>query len=599
MPLSPDDVVEIRDERIAAAPSAEELYVTSTSYVNHHRLWKDRIRALDNVVNDIAPLLASNSVPADKRWQTFYIANSIKGDLHDVGMLVGDPKPTVVRDPADEGDKAQEDATLVQQVLAHYRRRSRLDRQRRLLAMDLAGAAAACWVIWPDLQEPDPTRAFPLYIRKDPRYVFPDPAWTGGDDLANMVITFRQKARTVETAYPGTLAKLFTADELMEASNAEFDIVEFYDPSISMKVAVFAGRLKGKDQHRATEIASLPNLVGRPLVVMGSRLAFDGQFRGQFDAAIAPLSAANAMFNMHLDQLADMIYSEKEVHGQWENAQDVGPGATLFTNDPGAKIIRTPPAGSHPQMFADIQLLREQAREAAAVPQARQGEISQNIASAAFVTAVQGKLATQVGDYQLALADMEERANSLALAVDEKYLDANEKPISGTAAGRHFSTKYTPSVAIKGNYDNRVVYGEGQGLDRMNRKIAILQDKNSGLISERRARIEGTEVEDVLAEERQIYREAFEKSVVAGMVLPDTPIHMRLQALDMLEEGKSMKEIAKMLLEQPEPVVGPAPTPAEPATELRALQRGGQPGSAEKLPRQAPLPPLPELLGRT
>jgi hypothetical protein len=318
------------------------------------------------------------------------------------------------------------------------------------------------------------------------------------------------------------------------------------------------------------------------------RPTFDGQFRGQFDKALGPLGTANRMMEMHLAQMADMIYSEKIVRGNFDNPQDVGPGATLTTMDYQASIERAKTANSSPQLYSDIQLLLDQARNSAGVPQARHGDVDQNIASAQFVTAIQGKYITAVKNYQELIGDMEMRANAIALAVDEMYLDYPDKLLSSSMGGRSFKGTYTPSQAIAGRYENRVVFGAGAGLDRYNAKIAALQDVQNRLVSRRTVRSQLEYVQDTLLEESEIAREAMEDSFIVMLADPNFDPGLRLMALALASEGESMLTIAKQVFEAQQAAM------AQQAAAAEAIAGAGLPGEMAGAPPEQ-IPQLPAL----
>ena len=272
----------------------------------------------------------------------------------------------------------------------------------------------------------------------------------------------------------------------------------------------------------------------------------------------------------------------------WDNPEDIGPGATLYTTDYQATIDRAATANSSLQMYQDLQLLLNQSREAAGVPAARHGDISQNIASAQFVNAIQGKYITLVSTYQELIADLEERANSVALAVDKAYMDWPDKVLAGVAGGRSFSGTYTPTLDISG-VDNRVVYGAGSGLDSYNRRIANIQDMQYGLISKRAARAQLDTVEDVVAMEAEIFREQLVDGFVAGIADPQTDLQTRAKALALASEGKNAEEIAAIIQAEQEAQA------QEQAMQQQAMEAvmGGQEQAG--LAQEGAMPQLPPM----
>jgi hypothetical protein len=592
------DVLALRDTMVDEAPPTTDIYAIATGYVAENRDHKNRIEVLDNLVaGRWATIWPDDTVTADMPK----IADFISSDLEDLSSLIAAAQPTVVVDPDSDQPKAIRDAERRAHALATYRRASRLEMTRRELAMDLAGTGLASMVIWPDYWSSDPTQRYPTYIRKDPRHIYPDPAMSNPDEVTSCVVSYRTKARVLAKQFPHIRGELFATHEQAYFDTADINVVEYYDSDWCIKLAAWH---PSSGRARTTLIAAIRNLVGCPLIVLAKRPTFDGKFRGQFDKAIGPLGTANRMMELHLAQLSDMIYAEKIIKGVFDNPQDVGPGASLYTTDYQADIYRAKPAGSHNQLYQDIQILLEQARSAAGVPAARHGDIDQNIASAQFVTAIQGKYITAVSNYQLLLADLEMRANTLAFKVDEAYLDYPNKVLASVPGGRTFKNTYTPSRDIGGRHENRVVYGAGSGMDSYNRKLSVIQDVNAGLVSRRTARGQLEYVLDVLAEESEMAREALEQAFLQLVADPNrADLGTITQVLAETTSGKTLGEVAQQMYDAAqeaaaaqqaaagaELVPGVAPAPA-------ALGAAGQGPPTQAPPEEQGLPPLGALRG--
>lgn len=533
-----DRVVWKARERITEPPPPSDIYMRSTSYVGYHAESKRRMRTLDAIVSgNWATVWPDDTVTQNMPK----VADLITSDLEDVAQLTASANPTVVVDPENDMPASVDQATLRQQVIGTYRKYNRLEMMRHQLALDLAGCGLACVVVWPSTSG-DPRNRYPVYMRKDPRNVYPDPGMRSADEVGSVIIAYRTKARLLAPMHPNVMMLYSKRDE-RNFEQADLDVFEYYDADWSVKVA--ARSIDGKAQ--AVELARFPNYTGTPLALITTRPSVDGQIRGQFDKAIAPLGTANRLMELHLAAVADEVYSEKQVIGVWDNPQDIGPGATLYSTDYQAQIRRTPPAGSHPQLFNDIASLIEQARQAAGVPASRAGHIEQSIASAQFVNATQGKYITMVKTYQDLLADLEARANSAALAVDEMYMDWPNKAIATVSGGRSIAGVYTPSLDIAGAYDNRVVYGAGSQVDAYNRRLAVIQDVEYGLTSKRTARSQLDYQQDVIAEEAEVAREALESAFLAGLNDPAASLMDRARGIELFASGMSIMEVAQQM----------------------------------------------------
>jgi hypothetical protein len=229
--------------------------------------------------------------------------------------------------------------------------------------------------------------------------------------------------------------------ESIRESNENLEIIEYYDNDWCVKV-IHRGARDARYKGRTLLLGAFRNVAACPLALIAYRHSADGQFRGQFDKAIPPLGTANKLMELHLAQQADMIFAEKIVRGQWDNPEDAGPGATLYTMDYQANIERAEVATSSHQLYNDVDLLLQQSRTAAAIPQGWHGAVDQNIISAQGINALNAPLATAVSGYQELIADLEQRTYQLALEVDERYMDYPDKALAGIAGGRSSVGRY-------------------------------------------------------------------------------------------------------------------------------------------------------------
>lgn len=594
MAMLRDDLERIVDARAQEGPVTDDIYAKASDYVGFQLSHKRRIAKLDALVNgDWGTLWPDGTVSQDLPK----IADYITTDMEDLASLVAAVEPTTSVPP--ESDKPQDirASTMLQNIIATYRMVNQYRLTRARLALDLVGTGLACLIIQPRWNQQAPQLSYPQYVRKDPRHVYPDPDLSHPMAVTSGVVAYRTKARVLAANFPFVRTALFTSRDNERWDTSDIEVLEYYDNEWCIKVC--ARRVSGERKPRLVELARYRNLLGSPMFLITARPTFDGQFRGQFDKAIAPLGTANKMMELHLAQLADEIYSEKIVRGVFDNPEDMGPGATLYTTDYQASIERAKPAGSHPQMYEDIRLLLAQSRESAGIPEARHGVVSQSIISGTGIDSLQGKYVTAVETYQGLLANLEMRANATALRVDEAYLDFPDKPLSGLAGGRSGEATYTPSEDIAGRYENRVVYGAGSGYDAYNRRLAVIQDIQYGLASRRSGREQLAYVEDVISEEAEINRERLEDGFITGLADPNTPLDQRMRALALSAEGKSVVEIAAIMDEEARQAAEKQTMMAAEQEELEAFAGGGAVGSeeTEALNEAAALPSLQALRG--
>jgi len=159
---------------------------------------------------------------------------------------------------------------------------------------------------------------------------------------------------------------------------------------------------------------------------------------------------------------------------------------------------------------------------------------------------------------------------------------------------RSFHVSYDPTVLFKGDYRNKVSYGDRTGLDESNKltKLALL--RNMGSISARTFAEKSGAVEDAIQEETEI---ALEKmvSLFTDLLLPQQIEAGDLGALkDFVEKIDTDKETVRgavmSTIRELESIVPGAPPgqggPGAPDTiqMMRSLASGGIPGNAEGLP---------------
>jgi hypothetical protein len=131
-----------------------------------------------------------------------------------------------------------------------------------------------------------------------------------------------------------------------------------------------------------------------------------------------------------------------------------------------------------------MQLLDEDQRGAIGYPSSRQGEVSQSIASAAFVESTQGQLSSIVKSVQMLHADMRSDLTETLMKMDVRFLDF-KKPLARAVDGKN---TYIPSRDIKDRSYIRVAYGAGAGMSRANADTRLLNLLGARLIDRGTAR---------------------------------------------------------------------------------------------------------------
>jgi hypothetical protein len=211
------------------------------------------------------------------------------------------------------------------------------------------------------------------------------------------------------------------------------------------------------------------------------------------------------------------------------------------------------------------------------------------------VASTQGQLTSTVRDIQRLLGAAREDLNTISFKLDEVHLD-QEKPLL-RPVGRKIT--YTPKKDIGSFYANKVIYGAGAGLDRLNADVRILQFKGAGMLSAESAGEQIDFISDPVGEQEKVQREAVESAALQKF-LQDAPVDQVMSVYLDMNDGDDFPTAVKKTLAEAQAAqqaAAPAPVPVEaqgPATQQLALQKGAAPGGGA--PVQFTPPPLENIL---
>jgi hypothetical protein len=322
--------------------------------------------------------------------------------------------------------------------------------------------------------------------------------------------------------------------------------------------------------------------IGVPPVAFAQLDSFDGQFRGMFDQVAGSLRTKNRIVKLVLDYADRQVYAPKVSKGLLNPEERDGPNAH-FRLDPNivdAQMGRLAPAGSAPQLFALLEFLDREQRGGTGYPQSRQGQVSQAIASGTFVASTQGQLTTIVRNIQRLLGMFREQVNEISFQLDEKHLD-KDKPLTRAVGKKRL---YLPSRDISGVYQNRVIYGAGAGLDRLNADVRIERHMATGLISKETAREQLDYIDEKNEEQDKIEREMGRQAMVQKF-FAEAPWDVLAEVNTLTDKGTDIAEAITSVTQKRQ-----AAQPESEQPEPQAL-RGGQ----ERQGFEGP--PLAELIG--
>lgn len=535
--------------------------------------------------------------------------NRVVTKIEDTGSLAGSMLPTIRVEPINERDYTN--AEMRERVLQYYWQLSDMKLILPRMFMDMIGTGLCALLVWPDFSKDRDVR-FPLFRRIDPRFLLPPLDYVIEGTLEpHDVITHRSvKLRNLARDYPeqsATLTALATKIATKNTSRknqgiivdtSQVLVVEYWGRDAIMRLALVENFPETavilENEYNATDCCP---------VTLGVRPTSDGRIRGKVEHMMPQLAAENRLLTYVLDYTDQAVYAPLAKKGTVVNAEDFGPNAIIDLG-PDGELTRVPPAVIRPEVFKIIQDLERHSRRQGNMPEARAGDVSQSIGSAAFVESLMGGLTTEVQSLQAVMEVLLRKGNEIAQVQDKTYCDAENKIVYGLAKGGSYREKYTPSVLFK-DISNFVSYGAGQGLDKFNAEIRISNRQKMGYVSERWVRENLDGVENVTQQERQIIEEAMLKAMLSGLfaqaqqagnIAPVAEFYKVLQK----EENPLVALDAVVAASVPlQGVPGPeaAMAGANPAAEAASLRKGGIVGNAAGLPPPAGAPPkqLPQL----
>ncbi len=597
MPLTIDDVKKAREWGITT-----------------HQPWKAQVKINDAIAAGQWEILWDDDTvdSSDPLVQNVYL-NSIEDKVNTATS--GAPSifvPPPLGTKEDEGEKR---AQKRKRVYQSYWDRSDMGRLRRKMFMDWFHTGAAFGIPWTEWFDANgdklpPAARAPYLMRLDPRQAYP----LAHDNQGKLIEVFFARQRRVaalEDEY-GKNHPAFTSLARFRGSKkldpSEFLEELWYFDSTYWAVAIGDSMLPREWQGRSLlpnglidqvggsnlEFITEPELHGldRCPVVELKRDTADDQYRGALEDIIPTLKTAQNFMARLLDDLNSNIYAPV-VLDNIENWEEYGPAAVLRgTGDGPAQILRDrPPVNFEAQQV--VQGLIGEAHREAAWPVQRSGDADASVVSAKGVVALAGSFNSELAWAQ---EDMERglmELNKLAAAFDEKHCPG-KKLIFGMEGIRSFHVRYDPTILFKGDYRNKVSYGDRTGLDESNKltKLALL--RNMGSISARTFAEKSGAVEDAIQEETEI---ALEKMVAlfTDLLLPQQIEAGDLGALkDFVEKIDTDKEtvrgaVMSTIRELESIVPGAAPGQGQGGAPdtiemMRSLASGGIPGNAEGLP---------------
>ena len=345
------------------------------------RAWKDRIRTSDALYRG-----DWSTVFPDETAERLgpMVMNMVQVGLDDVSSLVAEATPSTKVWPKSDKKVDVDQAYLLQAIGETYWELNHGEAMVPTLAMDLVGTGA-CFVV----AQPDED-GYPCYRRVDPRMCYPD---VFGNQIFDLLVSQTMRIRDAVNVFPEFADVIDVGPEIAD----EVEVWEYYSKEECSQVLslIKSGAPVLNGQYT---IKSWVHEYDFPLVAMARMPSYDGEFRGLYDQISGSLLAKNRILQLTLDYADQLTYAPMITKGLLNEEEQPGPMARyrLDPNVQDAQIGRLSPAGASPQLFNLLGYLDQEQRGGAANPQSRQGQVSQSIASAAFVSSTQGQLTSVV-----------------------------------------------------------------------------------------------------------------------------------------------------------------------------------------------------------
>jgi len=483
------------------------------------------------------------------------VENKIKNAAHDLARLASEAKGVPVFMREGEGETFQKKAALRAAIADTIWFMAKGKRMERKLYLDLISAGYVALSIFQNSSS-----EYPQITRLNPRLCYPD---VRDGTLVNLVYVENIKERVAAQMFP----------DLGLNGDAKNDkevlLTQYFDKDEAVQAICGVAGGKAKTAH---VLNRWEHKLGMVPVAFRQLDSADDTFHGLFDQLGGPLMIRNKVVRLLADYLESMAHAPLEARGVLNSTDEPGP-LTVYQHDDQRDdtfIRRLAPAAPAGSVFGLLQYMDAQESAEAIQPPARVGVVRQSIASGSFVDSTQGTLSSVIFELQDIMAELRTQANTIAFAIDERYLN-KPKPLYRAVGKKHM---YTPKEDLAGFYYHSIQYGASAGLNRAETASRVLQDMGAGLISKEMARSQIDYVDDVTVEQNRIDKEqlatvAFQRFSAD----PNTPMTLVFQAIIEMGKGKSFLDVITELA--PEMVKKEAETKAEDASKMDMTSQEG------------------------
>lgn len=432
--------------------------------------WKDRIEEARALVRGQVSYQNPDGVTITADLSITNLADQMP---RDIARLVSEVEPSYRAPVTGKKDTDDLNAEVRGAIGRGYFEANRFDVTRPYLSMDVdvAGACFVCaWV--------DPKMGVPRFERIDPMFAYPD---TYNGKLLDLLVIQQMKLRTAKLLFPyEDFGGIFDG----MAPSDEITLMDYYGPVFNAKAIGRTGTDGTRmDPGKVHIIQRADHGVDRLTVGFAMLPSPTGEFHGSLDQIGRPMAHKNRIASLITEHAHESIYAPWDERGILNWNEDPGPNTRYHhnTNIDGETFMRRiSPAPVAGELFGLMQFLESEQRGQLGFPASRSGEISQSQGSASFVAATQGQQTSIVRERQRLLSQLQEDLVAIAFQLDKTPALDYEKPLPYVVGGRK---TYIPSKDIGDNYNIKVEYGAGAGLDRLNADQRLINFNTLGVLS--------------------------------------------------------------------------------------------------------------------
>ncbi|MEM9605890.1 MAG: hypothetical protein AAGA99_00615 [Actinomycetota bacterium] len=462
--------------------------------------WRARYEHRDTRIELIHDIVTGNWAAYDpdeeelRNRSANYIQVAIEDTAEAGGLL-----PSLRVRPSRDQSRMKSQASRMERVGISYLEASKWDLMIPETIMQMEATGFGVWTITPDFEQ-----RIPLIERRDSRTCYPEPGFRPGDAVRRCMFVRQVYLTQMPLDHQIMLQEFADTERSRGSEDLEITLVDYYDED----EYVLAALISNKANYFASQVSYIPVELERVShglsvcpVVIGSRFALDGEFRGQYDQVIEPLIAHSRLLGTMMDYADQAVFSDvwvKDLIGDMPWG-----GGGFIQLGPNGQIGRVPPAVSSLDVQRDLDHLENAIHIGGRYPKSRPGDVDQSIVSAKGIEAMAGVMNTKLRTYHTLLKHMLERSLRIAFEMDRKRFPG-VKSAAGLLRNQEFMIEYDARRDIDEKHHVTIEYGLGLGRTASESAVLQIQYLQNEIISKELVQ-EGVEgVNDVGREQARI-----------------------------------------------------------------------------------------------